>query len=126
MAELNYLDGPGFVAWIEEEEGGEISHMELRLGSHARKIRRWRSGGHARVGTADLVLNKLGLYLGHVPDHLYIDKLDRERKPPEVQREIAHRVLERHEPPASVARAVGCHVLTVRRYARPDCLEEVA
>lgn len=68
-----WIDGPGLVAWIEEEEGGTIETADLRLGFHARRLRGWRMGERARAETVDLVLNKLGLYLGQVPHHLYIE-----------------------------------------------------
>lgn len=68
-----WISGPGLVAWIEEEEGGTIERADLRLGFHARRLRSWRDGDRAKAETADLVLNKLGLCLGQVPHHLYVE-----------------------------------------------------
>jgi hypothetical protein len=72
-----HLDGPGLVAWIEEEEGGEITNAAARLGSYERKLRQWRAGVTATVEAADIALNKLGLHLGHVPESLYVEAPDR-------------------------------------------------
>lgn len=71
-ATSEWLDGPGLCEWIDEEEGGELQNADARLLSHARKVRDWRAGGRASVYTADLVLTKLGLHLGMLPEHLYV------------------------------------------------------
>jgi hypothetical protein len=67
-----FLDGPRLHQWVLDEEGGHMRNQEGRLGNRLKEFRRWRDGEPANAADADVVLLKLGLHLGMVPDEIYI------------------------------------------------------
>ena len=65
-AERDYIDGPGFVAWLE---GQGVSGL-YKLSS----TRRWQAGGEVSYWAADKLVLKHGLHLKDIPDQLWIKK----------------------------------------------------
>lgn len=66
-ARCDYLDGPGFVAWLEQQEiTGLYKHSSTR---------RWQSGGEVSYGAADEFLTKhTRLHLSLIPERLWKEK----------------------------------------------------
>lgn len=114
-----YLDGPGLVAWINEQEGGQLYNAEVRLGFHARRYRKWREGVRADITTADQILLKLGLHLGMVPDELYVAAAPTKRETTEAEREQIERIyFTEGRSVADAVREVGCTENAVRAHIR--------
>lgn len=64
-----WVDGPKFVAWLEEH--GLESKLSLGEGL-ARRMRDWQSGGVASVDAVDRVLVAMGFHLSELPDDFWV------------------------------------------------------
>lgn len=70
------LDGRRFVRWLEETQLGHCASSPNVVGSTmARRIRRWRSGGHASFELVDEVLNHFDIHPYALPDNLFVSAL---------------------------------------------------
>jgi hypothetical protein len=68
-----WLDGPGIVAWIEDEIGSDWL-AEMDNPNVERRVFDWRSGRPAGMDAVDRVLCRLGYTLALIPDELWIEK----------------------------------------------------
>jgi DNA-binding CsgD family transcriptional regulator len=108
-----WLDGPGFVEWLESNG---LTNVKAQMGrSYEKRIRDWKRGAMASIHTADAVLIRLGLHLSGVPDDLW--RVGRRGKSISecTRTEAVRRVLELGESAQAVARQLGIDPKTVRR-----------
>lgn len=113
-ATAEWLDGPGFVAWL-----GENADLEgISLGDEVlyRNIVRWRSGSAASIWKADEVCIRFGLMLYEIPGELYRDSpkkhTDYRRFDDDVKRRAAR--MARATSTAQAARTFGASPRSVR------------
>lgn len=64
-AVCDYLDGPGFVAWLKR-----VGYSDGQDSA----IKRWAKGEDASIHAADSRVTKLGLHLDYIPDDLWKDR----------------------------------------------------
>jgi hypothetical protein len=121
-SDMEYLDGPGFAAWLEETlELGELSRTYPAL---HRRLSGWRNGESATIWSADKFLITFGHHPIEIPDRLFkpnqrktnkIENTGQGRLSPKV-REEALSLVDQGERPADVARKLNITDRSIRRW----------
>lgn len=119
LDDRRFVDGPGFVRWLESEFGEE--QLRAAIGeSSTRRLWDWQQGKPAAYATVDRILVKLGMNLdADVPEDLWLIGRDRQaRRLDPTARRMIEEMFAAGKTPREVAEAVGCSVKTARRYKR--------
>ena len=72
--DLEYLDGPGFVAWVLRRRPDLDGAVQTILGkAQGRNFSRWRKGDRVSLDQADRLCCDLYLHINEIPDELWVE-----------------------------------------------------
>ena len=113
-----WVDGPKFVAWIEEVRP---DHMAELSESHHRALYRFRQpGAKGSLDTVDRICCSLFLHLSEIPEDVWTTTPNKGRKVDAVRKAQAVEMIDAGTPASMVARHLGVAAATVRRWIRDE------
>lgn len=114
----DWLDGPKFVAWLEEKHGFE-SHLHGRYMNQT--AWRWRKGEKVSIWKADELLTKLDLHISLIPEDIWVAPTERVPRRKDFSKGLREEVVARRLAGATaheLAEDIGVSERTIRKWTQ--------
>lgn len=116
---MDWLDGPKFLAWLEEKHGFK---SWVHGGYMKQTAWRWKKGEKVSIWKADELLTKLDLHIHLIPEDIWIAPVDRKPKGRRNFSEgLRHEVVARRlagASPHALAKETGVSERTIRKWTQ--------